>query len=253
MCKCHEGKACKNPDEDAVPERIVVEEHNGDCSDCDDQHDEGAWKICDRHDERVLEDGLCAVVEAGQHREYVGQHDEVQKSGSGDDDPEYGPDSAGRLLYDQKIKHKHDAEQEHDQPDRGRLLEVLAERFEEGTGDVAIFIFRHLQSHVIHGGQGGSDREDWDAAHDKKDVQDHQIGQLSECTEKAIVHVEKITHLLNTHSLFFPAETCLFVLSHTYLRVSGEDPQYYFQYKGNVGKMQRKMRVFSAHHKLTSS
>lgn len=55
--------------------------------------------------------------------------------------PEYGPDSAGRLLYDQKIKHKHDAEQEHDQPDHGRLLEVLAERFEEGTGDVAIFIF----------------------------------------------------------------------------------------------------------------
>lgn len=87
MCKCHEGKACKNPDEDAVPERIVVEEHNGDCSDCDDQHDEGAWKICDRHDERVLEDGLCAVVEAGQHREYVVQHDEVQKSGSGDDEP----------------------------------------------------------------------------------------------------------------------------------------------------------------------
>ncbi len=253
MRKCHEGKACKNPYEDAVPENVVVKKHNCNGSQCDHQHHESAREICDCHDERVLENGLCVVVEAGQHREYVVQHDEVQKSGSGDDDPEYGPDSAGSLLHDQKIKHKHDAEQEHDQPDHGCLPEVLAERFEEGTGDVAVLIFRHFQSHVIHGGQGGSDREDRDAAHDKKDVQDHQIGQLSECTEKAIVHVEKITHLLNTHSLFFPAETCLFVLSHTHLRVSEEDSQYYFQYKGNVGKMQRKMQVFSAHHKLTSS
>ena len=226
MRKCHEGKACKNPYEDAVPENVVVKKHNCNGSQCDHQHHEGAREICDCHDERVLEDGLCVVVEAGQHREYVVQHDEVQKSGSGDDDPEYGPDSAGSLFHDQKIKHKHDAEQEHDQPDHGCLPEVLAERFEEGTGDVAVLIFRHLQSHVIHGGQGGSDREDRDAAHDKKDVQDHQIGQLSECTEKAIVHVEKITHLLNTHSLFFPAETCLFVLSHTHLRVSEEDSQY---------------------------
>ena len=226
MRKCHEGKACKNPYEDAVPENVVVKKHNCNGSQCDHQHHEGAREICDCHDERVLEDGLCVVVEAGQHREYVVQHDEVQKSGSGDDDPEYGPDSAGSLLHDQKIKHKHDAEQEHDQPDHGCLPEVLAERFEEGTGAVAVLTFRHLQSHVIHGGQGGSDREDRDAAHDKKDVQDHQIGQLSECTEKAIVHVEKITHLLNTHSLFFPAETCLFVLSHTHLRVSEEDSQY---------------------------
>ena len=218
MCKCYECEACEDPDEDAIPERVVVEERNCDSSDCNHQHKEGAWEICNRHDERVLEDGLCAVVKAGQYWEHVVQHDEIQKSGGGDDDPERCPDGTGGLLHYQKIEHDDNAEQQHDQPDHGRLFEVLAERFEERTGNVAVLIFRYLQGHVIHGGQRSADREDRDAAHDKKDVQDHQIGQFSERAEKAIVHVEKITHLLSTHSLFFSAEICLFVLSHTHLR-----------------------------------
>ena len=80
--------------------------------------------------------------------------------------------------------------------DDDSLLQILTERVEKSSHNISFFIFDHLHSCIVHGGDGRTNSDDGNTADDTEKIQNHQIGDFSHESKELVVRIKKITHRL---------------------------------------------------------
>ncbi len=121
---------------------------------------------------KSLPDG---VVELCQNGKYIQKDERQQKRNTSKEIYKYTENAAVLCKDNAEVQEEHGCQCQQDQPDDGRLPEILPERFKETGKYVGLVVLGHFHGHIIAGGQRGADGDDGNAAEEYQKIQNDDI------------------------------------------------------------------------------
>ena len=151
--------------------------------------------MTDGHEKRIEKRSLNGIIKSGLKREYVGYNRQINNGHRKENRYHDCLKLLGHVkpapCKEQHVKAQNKTHSQHNQPDNGRLLEVLLKGLEKGPDRVSVIIPRKLQRYVIYSGRRRPDCKNGNTAHEPQNVQYDQISKLPDKTPDRIIIIKK--------------------------------------------------------------
>ena len=146
-----------------------------------------------RHEKRIEQGSLHRIIETCLQREYQHQHQKIYHQKAAENCQHHRTQCGCCTLYCQEkvqIKAQQAACCQHNQPDDGRLSEILLKGSEKGADRGALFIPHQLQGHIINRCSGSAHRHNRNAAQHPKHIQNHDVAELADKSPERIIIIK---------------------------------------------------------------